>query len=211
MKIAAFMLALVALAVAGAWAGSGAATSSTPTSTDDCTPTADGWQRYSWTGGPHASDDPPAFPSEDWQANVAGDPQGIGVEGAYFVSHGNAGLGDWFYLELVAGHDCPPPDTTTDEPPTTTDPCELDEANLYEAECPPPTTTDEEPPVDPPGDVCKNLGGVQTTVPVGYIAGTDLTCFPTPDQAPPADAPPGTQVGDCVVQANRELLCGEQG
>ena len=61
----------------------------------------DHWQRYSWTGGPHLSDDPPAFPSADWQPNVQGDPHGVGVEGAYFRSHGNEGNGDWFYLEAV--------------------------------------------------------------------------------------------------------------
>jgi hypothetical protein len=60
-----------------------------------------GWQRYSWVGGPRAGDDPPAFPGGNWQANVAGDPQGIGVEGAYYVSHGGSGNGDWFYLESV--------------------------------------------------------------------------------------------------------------
>ena len=200
MKITAFILALAALAVAGAWAGSGAATGNHPPTSTDCTPTEDGWQRYSWTGGPHASDDPPAFPSDDWQANVAGDPHGIGVEGAYFVSHGGSGQGDWFYLELIEGHDCPPPDTTTDEepPPTTTD------------EEPPPTTTDEEPPPIPPEDLCPNLGGVQTTVPVGYeLAGGKCV---TPEEPPKKhNAPPGTPVGDCVVQVNRELLCGEQG
>lgn len=61
----------------------------------------DHWQRYSWTGGPHTSSEPPAFPSEDWQPNVAGDPHGVGTAGAYFVSHGNSGLGDWFYLGAV--------------------------------------------------------------------------------------------------------------
>ena len=59
------------------------------------------WQRYSWTGGPHESDSPPPFPSDDWQPNVQGDPHGVGVEGAYFRSHGNSGNGDWFYLEQV--------------------------------------------------------------------------------------------------------------
>ena len=196
MKYIAFMVALVALAAAGAWAGAGGAWNTPP----DCTPTEDGWQRYSWTGGPHASDDPPAFPSDDWQANVAGDPHGIGVEGAYFVSHGNAGNGDWFYLELVPGHDCPPPDTTTDEepPPTTTD------------EEPPPTTTDEEPPPIPPEDLCPNLGGVQATVPIGYEL-VNGRCVKPDEPKAPTNAPPGTPIGDCVVQANRELLCGEQG
>ena len=61
----------------------------------------DHWQHYSWTGGPHLSDDPPAFPGAGWQPNTKGDPHGVGVEGAYFRSHGNAGNGDWFYLEAV--------------------------------------------------------------------------------------------------------------
>lgn len=61
----------------------------------------DHWQRYSWTGGPHDSDDPPAFPSDDWQSNVQGDPHDVGQPGAYFRSHGNSGKGDWFYLEAV--------------------------------------------------------------------------------------------------------------
>lgn len=61
------------------------------------------WQRYSWTGGPHESDDPPAAvpPHDDWQANVKGDPHGVGTEGAYYRSHGNSGKGDWFYLDWV--------------------------------------------------------------------------------------------------------------
>jgi hypothetical protein len=61
----------------------------------------DHWQRYSWTGGPWESDEAPPFPSDNWQPNVQGDPHGIGVEGAYFVSHGGSGNGDWFYLEAV--------------------------------------------------------------------------------------------------------------
>lgn len=61
----------------------------------------DHWQRYSWTGGPHTSDNPPPFPDEGWQPNVEGDPHGVGVEGAYFRSNGNSGNGDWFYLEAV--------------------------------------------------------------------------------------------------------------
>lgn len=61
-----------------------------------------GWQRYSWTGGPIAEDaDAPAFPSDDWQANTASDPHGVGVEGAYFRSNGGSGKGDWFYLEAI--------------------------------------------------------------------------------------------------------------
>lgn len=61
------------------------------------------WQRYSWTGGPHLEDSPPSFPSDDWQSNVQGDPHRIGAAGAYYVSHGNSGRGDWFYLEWVEG------------------------------------------------------------------------------------------------------------
>lgn len=61
----------------------------------------DHWQRYSWTGGPHTGEDAPAFPGPDWQPNVEGDPHGIGIEGSYFVDHGNSGNGDWFYLESV--------------------------------------------------------------------------------------------------------------
>lgn len=65
---------------------------------------------------------------------------------------------------------------------------------------------------NPPNrDLCLNLGGVQTTVPVGYVMLADRRCVPTADPAPPSNDPPGTNVGDCVVQANRELLCGEQG
>ena len=62
---------------------------------------AEHWQRYSWTGGPHTSDDAPAFPSSDWQPNVQGDPHNIGVVGAYYRSNGNSGNGDWFYLEWI--------------------------------------------------------------------------------------------------------------
>lgn len=58
-------------------------------------------QRYSWTGGPHESDDPPVFPNDHWQANVEGDPHGYGHQGAYFVSNGNSGKGDWFYLDFI--------------------------------------------------------------------------------------------------------------
>lgn len=66
----------------------------------ECTPH---FQRYSWTGGPHEENDPPTEvpPDPNWQANVAGDPHGIGQEGPYFRSHGNAGKGDWFYLKWV--------------------------------------------------------------------------------------------------------------
>jgi hypothetical protein len=61
----------------------------------------DHWQRYSWTGGPVEGDTAPAFPGPGWQPNVAGDPHGIGTQGAYFESRGGSGNGDWFYLEPV--------------------------------------------------------------------------------------------------------------
>lgn len=59
-----------------------------------------GWQRYSYNG-PWGSNVAPAFPGNLWQANVKGDPQNVGVAGAYFRSHGNVGNGDWFYLEAI--------------------------------------------------------------------------------------------------------------
>lgn len=115
--------------------------------------TVEGWQRYSWTGGPHDEDDAPAFPSADWQANTASDPHGIGVAGAYYRSNGNSGKGDWFYLEatvtvvtpevpatpatpaVVINHPevpavvCPPVDVDTpvDTPPVVTPPVDKPE------------------------------------------------------------------------------------
>src|SRR5690606_38091151 len=62
-------------------------------------------------------------PSPNWQPNVAGDPHGIGVPGAYFRSHGNSGNGDWFYLELIPG------ETTTIEHPAVT--CDDEEEQEY--------------------------------------------------------------------------------
>jgi hypothetical protein len=90
----------------------------------DCVPTADHFQRYSWTGGPIPDDPAPSFPDANWQPNVEGDPHGIGHAGAYFVSHGASGGGDWFYLELIEGTDCPVPTTAppTTVPPTTQTP-----------------------------------------------------------------------------------------
>lgn len=61
----------------------------------------DHWQRYSHKGGWDSNTEPPPFPSDDWQANVQGDPHGVGHAGAYFRSNGNSGNGDWFYLEAV--------------------------------------------------------------------------------------------------------------
>ncbi|NYE19254.1 LPXTG cell wall anchor domain-containing protein [Microbacterium immunditiarum] len=61
----------------------------------------DHWQRYSWTGEPQTEDQAPVWPDPGWQPNVEGDPHGVGVEGAYYRSHGDSGNGDWFYLEAV--------------------------------------------------------------------------------------------------------------
>lgn len=97
------------------------------------------WQRYSWTGGPHEPDSPPVFPSDNWQANVKGDPHGIGQEGAYYRSNANSGKGDWFYLDWIEV-DCPRPD-----PEPTTNPPVVDPP----VDNPPPVT----PPVNPPVDV----------------------------------------------------------
>lgn len=58
---------------------------------------AAGWQRYSWNGSWEGDGNPP-FPDDNWQANTASDPHGIGVEGAYYRSQGN---GSWFYLEAT--------------------------------------------------------------------------------------------------------------
>lgn len=73
----------------------------TPASDTVVVDEAAGWQRYSWTGGPHTSDSAPAFPSADWQANTKSDPHNVGVAGAYYRSNGNSGNGDWFYLEAT--------------------------------------------------------------------------------------------------------------
>ena len=108
------------------------------------------WQRYSWTGGPHDENTAPAFPSADWQPNVKGDPHGVGVEGAYWRSHGNKGKGDWFYLEMVPAVTIDHPTTyktievpceeepPTEEPPTVTppkvDPPKVDEPEVDKPE-----------------------------------------------------------------------------
>lgn len=60
-----------------------------------------GRQRYSLNGS-WDQDVAPAFPGDNWQANVAGDPHEVGVAGAYFRNNGNSGNVDWFYLEAVA-------------------------------------------------------------------------------------------------------------
>ena len=137
----------------------------------------DHWQRYSWTGGPHESDDPPPFPHEDWQPNVQGDPHGVGTEGAYWRSHGGSGNGDWFYLEAVTkvvpgqeevSHieykfafdhpavDCPPEDP---EDPVCPDDSETSDRPIVPDEC-------DEDPQNPPviHEVPEDSHGVGTPV-----------------------------------------------
>ena len=97
-----------------------------------------GWQRYSWTGWPHASDDRPLFPGSYWQANVKGDPHNIGVVGAYYRSNGNSG-GAWFYLAAVPAtshivhHDA----TTLEETVTFTDVAWTETIEYPAIVCPP--------------------------------------------------------------------------
>ncbi|MCR2812018.1 hypothetical protein NQ166_06780 [Microbacterium sp. zg.Y1090] len=106
----------------------------------------DHWQRYSWTGGPHLSDDPPAFPGADWQPNVKGDPHGVGHEGAYYRSHGGSGNGDWFYLEAVTTTVHHPAETHTVEHPAETHTVEHP-AETHTVEHPAETHTVEHPAV----------------------------------------------------------------
>jgi hypothetical protein len=137
--LAGVMLACMVTVTAG-FTGGGA---------DECVPIADHFQRYSWTGGPIPDDPAPAFPDANWQPNVEGDPHGIGHAGAYFVSHGASGGGDWFYLELVEGVDCPTPTTV---PPTTVPPT---------TQTPPTSSIPDDPPDEPTGslDVDKTVHG----------------------------------------------------
>lgn len=129
-----------------------------------------GWQRYSWTGGPHTADEAPAFPSADWQPNVKGDPHGIGVAGPYYRSNGNSGNGDWFYLEavdaVVVHHD------------------EVTEVVHHEAtykdvevDC------EEEPPVDPPVDPPAEPTEITVTAPtfVDPTCANNVQDYTTPD------------------------------
>jgi hypothetical protein len=59
-----------------------------------------GWQRHNYTKT-WESNEAPVFPGDNWVPNVAGDPQKIGVAGAYSVSNANSGNVDWFYLEAI--------------------------------------------------------------------------------------------------------------
>lgn len=119
-----------------------------------------GWQRYSWTGGPHEPDTPPAFPGEGWQPNVAGDPHGVGQPGAYYRSNGNSGNGDWFYLEAII-------ETVTIDHPPVTEQRLVSEGYCIPATTVPPTTTvtacDTEPELCEPPDTVTPT----TTVNVG--------------------------------------------
>ena len=73
-----------------------------------------GWQHYSWTGGPLADGVIPAIPTgpddPNWQPNATQEPHENNPNvtwldstgwGLHFMSHGSAGLADWFYLERV--------------------------------------------------------------------------------------------------------------
>src|SRR5450756_315020 len=122
-----------------------------PAWTETVTIEAAHWQRYSWTGGPHTSDDAPAFPSSDWQPNVQGDPHNIGVVGAYYRSNGNSGNGDWFYLDWVEAviETIEHPAITHEETVTITDEEAWTETIIMEypeVTCPEPTT---EPTTEP--------------------------------------------------------------
>lgn len=135
----------------------------------------DYWQRYSFNGPWESNTTAPPFPDSRWQANVKGDPHGVGVEGAYFRSNGNSGNGDWFYLEsvektvVVVDQELIPatpgtpevpavvcPETPTEEPTPTEDPTPTDEPTTpTETPSTPVTPTDEptaavETPIVPP-------------------------------------------------------------
>ena len=73
-----------------------------------------GWQHYSWTGGPLGDGVVPAIPTgpddPDWQANATQEPHENNPNvtwlddtgwGLHYLSHGSAGLADWFYLERL--------------------------------------------------------------------------------------------------------------
>ena len=109
--------------------------------------TAAYWQRYSYNGPWHSNTEAPPFPSDKWQANVAGDPHEIGVAGPYFRSHGNSGKGDWFYLEWVAA--------VTKDHPEVTEQVVDNPGQEYIApiECPtvePPIIVTDPPVIEPP-------------------------------------------------------------
>lgn len=110
----------------------------------------DFFQRYTYNGPWDSNETSPEFPGENWQANVKGDPHGVGAAGAYFRSHGNSGKGEWFYLEAVnkivhhdvVSHDviheavvCDPTDDPTEDPEVACDyqgtQEEIDECFVY--------------------------------------------------------------------------------
>lgn len=138
------------------------------------------WQRYSWTGGPHLSDDPPAFPSADWQPNTQSDPHNVGVPGAYFRSNGNSGNGDWFYLEWV--------DEVTDEIPNPDYPCAtttIPTTTVVDTTLPTTTVVDTTVPT---------TTVVDTTVPTTTVVDTTVPDTTVPDTTVPDD--------DCEVLNN---------
>ena len=101
------MIIMGILLVGGGFTPSTAAVTTTA-NVSDCEPH---WQRYSWTGGPRAEDNPPTelLADDNWKPNVTGDPHGIGQIGLYFWSNGNSGMGNWFYLVRVVPICDPPP------------------------------------------------------------------------------------------------------
>lgn len=194
----------IVLAIIVASIGILVARSASATPHEGCTPSEpwaeqifDHWQRYSWTGGPHESNDPPPFPSSDWQPNVQGDPHGVGVSGAYYRSHGGSGKGDWFYLEAVSvtvqhpGKECPPPteEPTPKETPTPTVP------PVTETPTVPPVT---ETPTVPPTTETPVPTPPVTETPVPPVPPTTETPVPTPPKNnPPKDNPPPWLI-ECV-------------
>ena len=156
------------------------------------------WQRYSWTGGPHEGDDPPDFPSDDWQPNVEGDPHNIGVAGPYFVSHGSSGLGDWFYLEWVpeVTHEEPNPNypcTTTTIPDTTVPDTTVPPTTVPDTTVPPTTVPDTTvPPTTVPDTTVPTTTVPDTTVPTTTVP--DTTVPPTTEVRPTTEVPPTTEI-----------------
>jgi hypothetical protein len=175
------------------------------------------WQRYSWTGGPHEEDDPPDFPSDDWQANVEGDPHNIGVAGPYFRSHGGSGNGDWFYLEwVVESHEEPNPNypcTTTTVPTTTVPDTTVPDTTVPTTTVPTttvPTTTVPDTTVPPTTEVPPTVPPVSTEVPP---VDTAPTCEDDPSQEGCEDvlaalADTGSDSGKHVGLAGLLLLAG---
>src|SRR5690606_38324079 len=148
---------------------------------EDRVVTEAGWQRYSYTGVWESNTEAPPFPSNDWQANVAGDPHGVGVAGPYFRSNGNSGNGDWLYLEAVA---------EVTKQVLVTPAVEAQDAVVCEPE---------------PVDVCLNIDGIQESIPEGMEAGPANEYGPTCVEADKAN-PIEEEVVDKPVSEKPEVL-----